>query len=141
MDLMKQVLDNRLYASSTKLAYAINLAPKGADLRAIISAPNQFKGFEGGNISVAVQKRIRDLMTIANDGTNDNFRRVRAHVEHAIKVAKQPASFPSRLTAGTPTHWRTNDGSIPTHNAVLFRVIAGQRFWALSEKFLKENPQ
>jgi hypothetical protein len=141
MDLMRQVLDSRVYASSTKLGHLINLVPKGASLREIIFAPRQVEGFKGGNISGNAKKNIDDFKKIMNDGADGDFKKVRAHVEYAIKVAKRQPSLPSRITENTLTHWRTQGSGKPTNNAVLFRKIAGQEFWTLSAKFLKENPQ
>jgi hypothetical protein len=141
MDLIRQVLDNLLFASSTKLALSINNAPRGSGLRAIAFAKNQVEGFEGGSISKGVESNIRTSVDAANNGTHPNFKKVRAHVEYALKVAKRPPSFPASITTSTLTHWRTGGKGAPTNNSVLFKDIAGQRFWTLTAKFLKENPQ
>jgi hypothetical protein len=141
MDLMRQVLDNRVFASSTNLGPLINLVPKNASLRDIIFAPNQIEGFQGGTVSRNALNTIDGLMKIANDGTHRNFKAVRAHVEYALVVAKRSARSPGQITTQTLTHWRTKGekNDAPSRNTVVAKDVAGQRFWTLSEEFLKAN--
>jgi hypothetical protein len=139
MDLMRQVLDNRLYAAKTKLAYAVNLT-KQDGLYSVVTAPKQIDGFEGG-ISENTENRVQKIIGNANNGTYRKFKEIRAHVEYALKVAKRQPSLPSRITASTLTHWRTNATGAPTGNSVKSIKVGGQQFWTLSGKFLKDNPQ
>jgi hypothetical protein len=139
MDLMRQVLDNRVFAASTKLGRLINGVSGNATLRDIIFAPGQIKNFQGNTISGSALKTINGLMKIANDGTNRNFERVRAHVEYALKVAKRSPSYPSQITTSTLTHWRTGRSAPPSDNVVAAGKVANQQFWRLSEEFLKAN--
>ena len=140
MDLIRQVFDNRVFASSTNLGPLINLVPKNASLRDIVFARNQVDGFQGGNISGKALKNINSFIKMMNDGTDSNFKKVRAHVEYALAVAKRPPSYPSQITTSTLTHWRTKaQPNPPSGNVVPAKEVAGQQFWTLSEKFLRAN--
>jgi len=142
MQLMREVLDNRLYASSTTLGPLLNMVPKGATLADIIAAKGQFRGFEevkSGVIEEQQQKTIDDFMKIANDGGDNRFKKVRQHVEYAIELAGQAAISPTEITKDTLTNFRTGETAPPSKNTVLVLELAGKQFFTLSPEYLKAN--
>jgi hypothetical protein len=138
MDMMRQVLDNRLHASPTKLGPRINAVPIGSNLKDIIFAGGQFEGFVGERIVGSARKTIDGFIRIMNNGTYENFKKVRRHVEYALEVAQRPASA-TPITKNSLTHWRTAGSDAPSSNVELFRKIAGQAFYTLKQDYLDKN--
>ncbi|THJ30737.1 hypothetical protein E8K88_17350 [Lampropedia aestuarii] len=150
MELMREVLDNRLSAanSSDLLRSYVACNPTTNDMRGIVRAnvcgrapASQFEGFDGVRSSPAADqlKVINAVLAQANDGSHNLFEKARAHVERAIQIASLP-SRTQAITESSLVYWRTTSTGAPSSHAKEQKVLAGQTFFSLSSNFLK-NPQ
>lgn len=150
MELMREVLDNRLTATRTSEDFRSYVAcnPVSDNLKGIVQANlcgratlAQFKGFDGTrNAPDAQQARIINSVLIqANDGSHAYFEQARKHIETAIEIASRPSKM-APISDSSLIFWRTTDSGAPSNYATQKKILAGQVFYSLSKNYLN-NPQ
>lgn len=150
MELMREVLDNRLSAAKTSdsLRSYVACNPPSDDLKGIVQANlcgravvPQFKGFDGARSAPHQDQLsvINPILAQVNDRSHANFEKARAHVEKALEIASRPVKL-TPITDSSLLFWRTLAFGSPTTFAKQAQVLAGQAFYSLSSSYLK-NPQ
>ncbi len=144
MQAMKAVVHNRLHNFPAQFG-----APNATSYIDIITVPGQFTGFSRdshGNVAISAdqQKRIDELLNLANTGTPGKFSRF---VSNAINVANSNVQDPfanvkkigTVAVTGGGYGWRATRLADPGGNFVpiptsLGGVIQGNKFYALKAK-------
>jgi hypothetical protein len=147
MELMREVLDNRITVikNGGDLARYAGFGST-ATLRGVIyptGGGEQFYGFLNGGIAAKIQRNIKEMVSIANDGTIVNALTYRNHIQEAIRIASQP-HINRTIDSDALLFWRTKASGSPAAGTVVLRQqIAGQSFYSLSDSYLQnpKNPQ
>ncbi|MDC9598414.1 hypothetical protein [Xenorhabdus anantnagensis] len=130
MQYMHDVLLNRVRSPK---AHELDVPKHGNKLIGLISGPRTIEGFsQYPNIKSDIQKRINDMVVIANDGTHADFLVYRQLLKNAIDIAKSNKILNKEVIA-----WRTEASKSPGPNFTKLFSLQGQEFYKLSDDYLK----
>lgn len=123
MGLMRVVLENRRAHPSARWGSA-----GATSLRDVVRARGQFAGFEGyPTLSPGMEAMIANIVSIANNASDNRQPVMRAHVELAARMAEGMAP---RDPSGTGLYWwRTEGSGAPGQGVTAYKTVLGNSFY------------